>query len=217
MSEHDQSNSKRGGGALQLSPAGVPAFVRFRESHHAIARMFAKGLTVSKVSHETGYSRRRLHILLADPTFQELVVSYNAEEEQEAEHYGQLQISARNLAEMLLVERLQAATEEDGEPVSISILNKISQDRADRTGYSKHNVVRHELGFSEQLERAIARSANAKVINHEPKQIEARPSAVPIPSPDRPQTAVAEPRLPPAPSTSPGPSIARVLQKRPLK
>lgn len=224
-----------------LSPAQVPAFVKFREAHHAIARMFAKGHTVSKVAHETGYSRRRLYMLLDDPTFQELVVHYNNEEEADHDLYGRLQVSARNLAEMLLLERLQASTEEDGEPMSAMALNKISQDRADRTGYSKHTKQTVEHSFSDQLERAIARSNAAKLIDHVPPKLEAQPSTGAVPSPDGPMPVVAElhhsptlgvvvsgagaslpppearSNVPPSSSAPPPPqrvSLTRVLQKR---
>ena len=46
-------------GEVLMKTVADPAFVRFRESHHAIARMFAAGWTISKVFPRDGYTRRR--------------------------------------------------------------------------------------------------------------------------------------------------------------
>ena len=50
---------------------------RFREEHHAVARMIAAGLSDSMIRQRTGRSIRRLTLLRADPSFQELIAVYS--------------------------------------------------------------------------------------------------------------------------------------------
>lgn len=206
MSDDDQSRSKSDGGAMLPQPSSVsaPAYLRFRESHHAIARWFAQGLTISKVADNTGYSRRRLHILLADPTFQELVASYHADLDAEVRKDLDIyrDLSTKNMIRAELV--VQDHLDDEENPPSLTMANKISQDRADRLGYGKNSTIKHEHTFADALDRAIERSARAKVINHIPKQIEAQPDPVP-----RSAHAAND-----VPEVEPRPSIANVLKKR---
>lgn len=193
---------------LPSQVAASPAYVRFRESHHAVARWFAQGLTMSMVCERTGYTRRRLNLLLADPTFQDLVATYHAEIEErvrkDIDVYDDLQRRNMIRAEHLIADRL----DDEEEPLSVSILDRISQGRADRTGYSKHSTVKHEHSFADALDRAIERSGRAKVIDHEPPKqlavIEARPPPDVNLAPASPTTVAAGPR----------PSFATILKNR---
>lgn len=145
-----------------------PAFVRFRESHHAIARMFAAGWTISKVSHETGYTRRRLHILLSDPSFQELIVQKAKTLEEKIDdgmdhffevHYGNTMMAARRLNERL------AELEEADEHLPVRDYVAIIKDGADRFGYgAKSTRVNINVDFASALDRAIERSSTIKTI-----------------------------------------------------
>lgn len=184
--------SKRDGLVLQPS-VSVPVFVRFRESHHAIARWFAQGCTVSKVCDLTGYSRRRLHLLLSDPTFQELVVNYHNELDDEVRKdldvYRDLSTKNMIRAELIVQDKL----DDEEEPMSAALANKISQDRADRLGYGKNSTVKHEHTFADALDRAIERSNKARVIEHKPSEVRSLPTAEQEP-PASTQPSVAEPR-----------------------
>jgi len=69
-----------------LAPTGekprlVPTtpLARLRDSHHWLARSIASGKRHWEVAYECGYSISRISILLADPTFQELVAQYRKE------------------------------------------------------------------------------------------------------------------------------------------
>src|SRR5208282_4607503 len=84
--------------------------------------------------------------------------------------YLDLGMSNMIASERMIAERLDAAEEKDAVPISLPVLDKISQGRADRFGYSKHTVHHHEHDFATALDRAIARSGKAEVI----KQIEGR-------------------------------------------
>lgn len=194
------------------NPAAISySFARFRESHHAVAREFAKGLTLSEVCRSTGYTRRRLKILLDDPTFQELITSYAVEfgnaVRQDFDAYDDLQRKNMLLAEQQITDRLDGALDEDGDPIPLHILDRISQSRADRTGYSKHSTVKHEHSFADALDKAIERSNKARVIDHVPAQIEARPLPDATHQPPDVPTKGAEPLLP-------KPSFKRVLTKK---
>lgn len=198
------------------------SYRRFRESHHAVARMFASGMTISKVARETGYTRRRLHILLCDPSFQELIVEKAKRIEEKAiegeDQYATMAQANMLRAEAQIQERLDEA-EATGEFLPMRELLAISKDRADRFGYGpKSTKFVVTADFAVALDRAIERSA---------KVIEARPNPPPS-SPALVESSlvgpqpVEEPALPHAQATpaqprrgfpKAGPSIARVLRR----
>src|SRR5438046_2040789 len=68
---------------LALPRGKAPAVKRFRDSHHRVARLVAMGLRPGAVSIASGYSRVRISILLSDPAFQELVVGYRNDVDQD--------------------------------------------------------------------------------------------------------------------------------------
>ncbi len=148
---------------------------QFRESHHAVARMFASGMTPSMIRQRSGYSLRRLSLLWNDPTFQELIKIY-AKRVGEAwdrnmDTYLDLGVSNMIRAEALVAEAL----DNDDDPPPLLALDRISQGRADRFGYGKHNTVEHKFDFATLLDKAIARSGKAVEV----KQIEGRASIPP--------------------------------------
>lgn len=167
---------------------------RFRIQHHAIAQMFAAGYTPSKIRRDTGVSQRRLALLYADPTFQELIAYYAKKTvdrmAEDIDIYSSLAIGNMISAEMQLAERLEAAAE-SGELLPTRELHLITSDRADRFGYSKHTVHEHTHDFASRLARARKRSGH----EHEMKTVEAvAQSMVPpvhaLPPPREEQTLV---------------------------
>lgn len=144
---------------------------RFRESHHRYAQMIALGCTPSMIRQQTGISHRRLTLLAADPSFQELVAVYTKRAEEKLEEardvYMDTAISNMIRSEQQIADHLDQA-EDAGELLSVNVLDKISQGRADRFGYSKHSTMRVEHDFATALDRAIARSGKATEV----KQIE---------------------------------------------
>lgn len=155
---------------------------RFREPHHAVAKMFAMDMTPGMIRQRTGYSNHRLTILWNDPSFQELIANYRKRIDEEwssnVDMYLDLGMANMIRAESQIAEHLDKS-EDTGELMSPGILNKISQDRADRFGYSKHAVIEHKHDFASLLDRAIARSGKA----NEVKQIEGSVVEVSIPPP----------------------------------
>jgi hypothetical protein len=125
-------------------------------------------------------------ILLNDPAFQDLVAEYSKSTfdkiEETSDEYADLATSNMLRAEAQIQERLDEA-EALGEFLPMRELLAIAKDRADRFGYGpKSTRVNVNIGFAEQLDRAIERTT---------KVIEARPLLTPQPAPVR---AVAEPR-----------------------
>jgi hypothetical protein len=184
-----------------------PTYLRFRESHHAIARMFAAGLTISKVAHETGYSRRRLHILLSDPTFQnligELAQSVDEKLDEGMDYFAERYTGAMRRAVDQIADSLEEA-DDAGERLPMRELLAIVKDAADRFGYSAKTVrVNVDASFAVRLENAINRTE---------KVIEARPvdQSSPVPS------QLAEPRqLERATETASARAPARDLRRFP--
>lgn len=157
----------------KTNKARVPAvFMRYRESHHAIARYFAAGWTISKISHETGWPRRRLHIIAVDPTFQDLVAFYGKEFESQLgdqeEEKTRLRESNELIALRMINDKLADALDAD-EFLPMRELLAIA----------KSNEVKHthdvNFNFAGKLDAAINRSL---------KVIEGRPVSHPtIPDP----------------------------------
>lgn len=180
---------------------------RFRESHHALARMLAAGMTQALITQRTGYSRRRITILLGDPSFNELIAVYTKriEEKWDENLDAYLDLGMANMirAESQIAEHLDKS-EDTGELLPVGVLDRISQGRADRFGYSKHSVIHNTHDFASALDRAIARSGKA-----EPKQIEARAEPAAL---NQPQPLLTSPEREEAPPLSPARSFARVLE-----
>lgn len=148
--------------------ATVPSMMEaFRESHHAIARMYAAGLSDMLVSRTTGYSMRRLSIIRNTPAFEELVAYYSEiAAESWKDHmdvYNYYLHFNRIAAERHITETIEDL-EDRGERLPVLTANKISIDRADRTGYSKTSKVDVKIDFGTALDRAIVKSNEAKVI-----------------------------------------------------
>lgn len=177
---------------------------RFREDHHAVARMIAIGMTDNMIRQRTGRSLRRLALLKADPSFNELIAIYSKriEEKWDENLDAYLDLGMANMvrAESQIAEHLDKC-EDTGELLPVGVLDRISQGRADRFGYSKHTVLHHNHDFASALDRAIARSGKA------PPQLEmqATPAASTQPA------LLASPERVGAPPQSPARSLSSVL------
>jgi len=161
---------------------------QFSLSHHSVARMYAVGMADHAIRERTGYSTRRLGLLLGSPSFQELIAHYRQKVDDKwnatVDAYLDLGVSNMIRAEAQIAEHLDKC-EDTGELLPVNALDKISQGRADRFGYSKHSVHHHEHDFATALDRAIARSGKGEAM----KTIEGKaevtqpPSSPPLPAP----------------------------------
>ena len=85
-------------------------------------------------------SRRRLTLLMGDPSFNELIAIYRERVEEKwnenVDRYLDLGMKNMIRAESLIADKL----EEDEVP--LMLLDRISQGRADRFGYAKNSTLR---------------------------------------------------------------------------
>ena len=177
---------------------------RFRESYHSLARMVAADMTTNIIRQQTGISHRRLRLLLADPSFNELIAIYRKRIDEKwnenIDRYLDLGMSNMIRAEALIQDRLEEEDEDGVCPVPTMLLDRISQGRADRFGYSKNSTLRVEHDFAASLDRAIARSGkDPKLIEgranqSEPLLVLERPRAENPPRPDATPSASQPPR-----------------------
>lgn len=168
---------------LSVRRGREPAVKELKDSHHLVARLFAMGLRPSEVAFEAGYSLGRVSTLRADPSFQELIAFYRADENaafrEKRDNYYDFVIANRNLAARHLNDRL--SDEEQAASISTSQLIAISADGADRTGYVKRSVnVNVNADFTQALEAAIKRTREEKArreLAAEGKLIELNPKS----------------------------------------
>ncbi len=148
-----------------------PVFQRYRVSHHAVAMMFAAGLEPFEIERRTGFTRRRLAILYADPTFQELI-TYYAKREQEKfvpliEEVEHLKAHNTLVANRQIRDRLEADDEADVPRIAIREL--IAIGGSTKTVDHKHSGS-VDLNIAARLDRAIERSGRQpKAIEHAPQ------------------------------------------------
>jgi hypothetical protein len=104
---------------------------RLRDSHHAVARLLAKGLTPAQVSLQTGYALSRISVLQRDPTFRELMTFYRRDEDAaRIEYEAQMELVSRDY--------LQAIHEDLHDDVQMTTMEKaeIWKLVTDRAGFA---------------------------------------------------------------------------------
>jgi len=139
-----------------------PVIESFRFAHHNIAMMFAAGMTKQEVQRRTGFTPRRLSILLNDPTFLELIEHYRKPhidklKEEIADAYTNMG-TAFNSGLRHVLQYFENLDEED-ETAPIAHSMKVVSDLGDRIGFSKHTIKTNlNVDFATALDRAIERS-----------------------------------------------------------
>ena len=139
-----------------------PVIESFRFAHHNIAMMFAVGMTVQEIVRRTGFTPRRLNILLNDPTFMELIEHYRRPhveklKEEIADAYTNMG-TAFNGYLRHVIQYLEDHDEAD-ETVPLVHAMKVVSDLGDRIGFSKHTIKTNlNVDFATALDRAIERS-----------------------------------------------------------
>lgn len=139
-----------------------PQIKALRDTHHAIARLFATGMKLAEIAEQTGYSITRLSILRHDPAMEELIARYRGLEDESWKssrdelHATIHRVMAKSYRQ--IEEHLDEA-EETGEKLPMRELLKVAADGADRVGYVKRTFnMNANVNFARQLEDAIKRS-----------------------------------------------------------
>lgn len=166
---------------IELSPreTGRALVAQYRESHHAVARMIAAGMSDSMIRRRTGYTHRRLTLMKQDPAFCQLIEDYKEEVFDKINHdtdtFAELSIGNMIAAERHITDRI-AEYDERGELLPLNDSLKIVSDRADRFGYSKRVTQTNiNVDIAVALDRAIDRSKAVKQIEHRAEEASPQP------------------------------------------
>lgn len=137
---------------------------RLKESHHHIAKLFARGLTAVRVAELSGYTSTRCNQMMADPLFLELVVAYRNDPATQAMVFDTIDTLQRQCAVLALkaqrhlLDRFEDA-EDAGETLPIREALPIFTDMADRAGVSRKTThVNINADFAAMLDAAIKRT-----------------------------------------------------------
>lgn len=166
------------GPVRELTKADLPALMeqrhpaqrlqKIRESHRMVARLIASGLSCGQVAAKTGRNTNSITLLAKDPSVMNLVAEYRAQIDEvfveNMDAYVTTATANMLRAEQQISDKLEEA-EEAGESLPVRDLIAISRDAADRFGYGKHSSKTVNHDFAALLDKAMARSAQAKVVN----------------------------------------------------
>lgn len=143
---------------MLLEEKGVqaPQIKEFRERHHALARLIAEGKKPGEAAILQRYSQSRMSVLLADPSFRELVAHYQTIVNEEFIDF-QAKLSELALDAAMI---LQSRMEDKPDDMSDALVLQIVQVGADRTGHgpSSKTEVNVKIGLAERLAEATRRS-----------------------------------------------------------
>lgn len=138
--------------------------VRLKESHHHVAKLFARGLTAVRVAELSGYTSVTCNSLMADPLFLELVVAYRNDPATQAVVFSAVDTLMHQSAVLALkaqrhlLDRFEDA-EAAGETVPVREALPVFTDMADRAGVSRKTThVNINADFAKMLEAAIKRT-----------------------------------------------------------
>jgi hypothetical protein len=138
-------------------PRGAaPAVTRLRDSHHAAARLIARGLNETEISHITGYALSRISSLKRDPLFAELVDAYRLDQRDtqrdlEAMWLGVAADYGQHIHEQLL-------DNPDGVPIGVALdVFKAFADRAGMSPVTRSVNNNLNVNIGDRLDRARSR------------------------------------------------------------
>ena len=120
--------------ALLASERGTVSrpIARLRDRLHSLARCLARGMSNAEAAIVTGYDPSRISVLKGDPSFQELLAYYRAEENEALADFTQ---RATDLT-LTAMDSLQEALEDEENPMSPAMVLEIAKFAADRTGHA---------------------------------------------------------------------------------
>ena len=150
--------------AGEVVPKGsAPAVSRLRDSHHALARLLARGLNETEAAHITGYALSRISSLKRDPLFAELVEAYRYEHRDNARDLEALWLGiATDYGQHIHEELLDSP---ESVPVSVALdVFKAFADRAGMAPVTRSVNKNLNLNIGDRLDRA--RGARPPTIDH---------------------------------------------------
>lgn len=153
------------------APLAAQPLKAIRDSHHALARCLATGMSEGDASITTGYSPGRISVLKADPQFQDLLEFYRGSATDAVADFRARMADMGMDALAELRDRMESAPED----FSPGLLKEIVRDMADRTGHAPQrgptSVTQVNIGLTERMARARERvngvALGPAVIDHE--------------------------------------------------
>lgn len=162
---------------LETERATKPQPIKaIRESHHLLARVLATGASATEAAITTGYTPSRISILQSDPTFQELVAFYRANDTVALVEFQALAGAIKLDALQILRERI----DDDPDSFTPSMLLEVTKELADRTGdgkQTKQTNVNVNVDIAARLQRGRERVAAARMIDITPRSSEGLPGS----------------------------------------
>ena len=138
-----------------------------RELHHKLAKLFAVGHTNQEVYQITGASLPRLRNFLADPAFQQLIAEYRGSiTKADIAKYDHVTSTAHGVLKWavdMLADEYEEAMD-SGERIPLQRNMIVIRELADRFGYGKHTTQTTNHLFATEMEQAVIRSNQAKLI-----------------------------------------------------
>lgn len=137
---------------------------RLKESHHFVAKLFARGLTAVEVARYSGYTAVRCNQMMADPLFTELVVAYRNDPATQAMVFSEIDLIQQQCTQLALKAQRHLADrfeelEDAGEVMSTREALPVFTDMADRVGVSRRTTqVNINADFAAMLDQAIKRT-----------------------------------------------------------
>lgn len=131
-----------------------------RDSHHALARCLATGMSAHEASIYTGYTPSRISILKADPTFIELLEFYRTAPDAPIADLAQRHATIALTSAQLMLERLEGGPDGTEAPSESFILDA-AKFAADRTGHgpqTKNTNLNVNINLAERLAKGRARA-----------------------------------------------------------
>lgn len=148
--------------ALREKSAPLARLAALRDSHHAVARLMATGLTNIQIAAQTGHSLASISRYRRDPSMVELVAHYRALITSEwLDEVDQFQRDWRVVATKALrtINDHFDDAEERGDLVPYNRAQSTLSDYGDRFGYGKKSAtVNVSVNYAAELEAAIART-----------------------------------------------------------
>jgi hypothetical protein len=137
--------------------SSAPALKRISERHHALARALAGGMSKSEAALVCNYDISRISILLADPSFQELMAFYKIEKDRAFRSVQDKMAGINSDALDILQDRI----EDEPDKLSVGQILQIITITSDRTGNgpSSTQTVNVNEGMANRLEEARKRVA----------------------------------------------------------
>lgn len=138
--------------------------LRFRDSHHRLARCIALGFSDVRISGMTGYSQSRISILKSDPAFQDLIEVYRQSPISDHEDVMSVEHEVKSKAQLVKLHYLDQTLEKVDkalpvEPADVRLAMDMSSDMEDRIGHVKRTVSANiNVDFAGRLESARRRS-----------------------------------------------------------